>query len=69
MHSSYLYFGKGVKLADIKNGSNTVVAADKRGNHNDGSINVLFVDGHVEKISAPDIDTAAMMRNFVIPGQ
>ncbi len=47
--NSYVY--RGVDLNDSSR-ANMVVAYDKKGNHSDGTRNVLFMDSHVKKYAA-----------------
>jgi len=66
--TDYLYFGTGLKLADIRAPSSTVLMCDKPGNHGK-TINVLFADGHVEAVAFITIEEAAAARGWTIPGQ
>lgn len=54
--TDYLYFGANIKEADLGNApvDKTVLACDRFGNNNGKSLNVLFLDGHVEMIELND---------------
>ena len=48
-YSSYQYCGQGLTLSAVKEPSRTVLAREHDGNHRN-TVNVLFVDGHVETV-------------------
>lgn len=65
-NSDYIYVGAGLKLGDVTNPTNTVIAYDKPGNHGRKMINVLFLDGHVQSVKATDIAAAAAANGWTI---
>lgn len=55
-HSTYVYVGRGLALAEPE-GATTVLLYEPLGVHQREGMNVLFVDGHVEWLSADQAQT------------
>lgn len=63
--SDYVYVGAG--LTDkAATPASTVIAYDRPGNHPNQVMNVLLLDGHVETVHAPNIETAAEQHGWRI---
>lgn len=67
-NSEYIYVGSGLK-DDNASAATVVLAYDAPGNHSGNAwINAVFADGHVEGTRGPDIESAAAMKGWTLPG-